>query len=62
MIVDGNRYHFLGIILADHKIVQLCLNLVGCRQMVDVKHCLVLLFLGLFLLELLAVGNSPVSL
>ena len=62
MVVHRYRDNFLGIILSYDIIVELCLNLVRRRQVIDVKDCLLLLFLWLFLLELLPVWNAAVPL
>ena len=62
MVVHRHGDYFLGIILSDDKIIELRLNLVRRGQVIDVKDGLLLLFLWLFLLELLPVWNAAVPL
>ena len=56
MVVDRHGNDLLGIFLADHIIVQLCLDLMGCRNGLHIEGLLRSL-LFLFLLDLLPLGN-----
>ena len=61
MIVNRNRNNLLGIILSDHKIIQLSLDLVWRWNIFDIQHRLIIRFF-LFLLEFLLVRNTTISL
>ena len=53
MVVYGNRHHFLGMLLSDHVLIKACLDLVRCRNRMDIKYRLFFLFLRFLFLDLL---------
>ncbi len=61
MIINRNGNNLLGIILSDHKIIQLCFDLVRRRNVFDIQYRFIFRFL-LFLLQLLFIRNPTVSL
>ena len=61
MIVNRNRNNLFGIILSNHEIIQLCLDLVWRWNIFDIQYRFIFCFL-LFLFQLLLIWNPTVSL
>ena len=61
MIVNRNRNNLFGIILSNHEIIQLCLDLVWRWNIFDIQYRFIFCLL-FFLLQLLLVRNTTISL
>ena len=61
MVVHGNRHHFLRMFLTYHILIKACLNLMRCRNRMNVEYCLFFLFLRFLFLDLLRLRNTSLQ-